>query len=177
MSVKRDQARLKRLGDAPLTYPEVGATAGTLPAGYHHVRRCEVIGQGPDAFAEAADVLMSWQMHSRAGLRVIASAPRAAPDVVVLMQLGVAGRGLVVPCRVVYVVAEERRIGFAYGTLPGHPECGEESFVIELLDDDRVRVQIIAFSQSARWFTRLGGPISRRAQAFMTDRYIGALRS
>ena len=177
LSVKRDQARLKRLGDAPLTYPEVGATAGTQPAGYHHVRRCEVIGQGPDAFAEAADVLMSWQMHSRAGLRVIASAPRAAPDIVVLMQLGVAGRGLVVPCRVVYVVAEERRIGFAYGTLPGHPECGEESFVIELLDDDRVRVQIIAFSQSARWFTRLGGPISRRAQAFMTDRYIGALRS
>jgi uncharacterized protein (UPF0548 family) len=161
----------------PLTYAEVGATAGTLPAGYHHVRRSEIIGHRHAVFADAAHALMTWQVHSRAGLGVTASAPRAAPDVVVLMQLGVAGRGLVIPCRVVYVVAEERRIGFAYGTLPGHPERGEESFVIELLDDDRVRVQIIAFSQSARWFTRLAGPMSRRVQAVMTNRYIRALRA
>jgi uncharacterized protein (UPF0548 family) len=93
------------------------------------------------------------------------------------MRLGVAGRGLVIPCRVVYEVAEDRRIGFAYGTLRGHPERGEESFVIELLDDDSVRVQIVAFSQPARWFTRLAGPISQRAQALMTDRYIRALRA
>jgi uncharacterized protein (UPF0548 family) len=31
-----------------------------------------------------------------------------------------------VPCRVVYVVDEPRRAGFAYGTLPGHPEIGGE---------------------------------------------------
>ncbi len=120
---------------------------------------------------------MSWQMHSRAGLQVVPSAPRAARDVVALMRFGVAGRGLVIPCRVVYEVAEERRIGFAYGTLPGHPERGEESFVIELFDDERVRLQISAFSTPARWFTRLGGPASRRAQALMTDRYIRALRA
>ena len=174
---ERDRARLDRLSGEPLTYPEVGATAGTLPTGYHHVRRSEVIGHGLQAFADATDALMTWQMHSRAGLRVIPSAPRAARDVVVLMRLGIAGRGLVVPCRVVYEIAEERRIGFAYGTLPGHPERGEESFAIELLDDDRVRAQIVAFSQSARWFTGLAGPIARRAQAMMTDRYIHALRA
>jgi hypothetical protein len=37
------------------------------------------------------------------------------------------------------------RLGLAYGTLPGHPERGEESFVIELLDDGQVRVHIVAF--------------------------------
>jgi uncharacterized protein (UPF0548 family) len=31
-----------------------------------------------------------------------------------------------VPCRVVYVLDEPERRGFAYGTLPGHPESGEE---------------------------------------------------
>jgi uncharacterized protein (UPF0548 family) len=173
----RDRDRLERLVDAPLTYSEVGATAGTLPAGYHHVQRSEVIGRGSSFFTDAADALMSWQMHTRAGLQVIPSASRATIDVVVLMRLGVAGRGLVIPCRVVYEIAEDRRIGFAYGTLPGHPERGEESFVIEFLEDDSVRLQIIAFSQPARWFTRLAAPVSRSAQAFMTDRYIRALRS
>lgn len=107
----------------------------------------------------------------------MASACRVARDVVVLMRLGIAGLGLVIPCRVVYEIAEERRTGFAYGTLPGHPERGEESFVIELLDDDLVRVHIIAFSQPARWFTRMAEPIARQAQALMTDRYARALRS
>jgi uncharacterized protein (UPF0548 family) len=173
---KRDRVRLDRLKAEPLTYSEVGATAGTLPAGYHHVRRSEIIGHGHAVFTGAADALMTWQMHSRAGLRVVPSAPRAAVDVVVLITLGIAGRGVVIPCRVVYEIAEERRVGLAYGTLPGHPERGEESFVIELLDDGQVRVHIVAFSQSARWFTRLAGPISPRAQAVMTERYIRALR-
>ena len=172
----RDHVLLERVKSEPLTYSEVGATAGILPTGYHHVRRSEIIGHGRAFFADAADALTSWHMHSRAGLRVIPSAPRAARDVVVVMRLGIAGRGFIIPCRVVYEVVEERRVGFAYGTLPGHPERGEESFVIELLDDAAVRVQIVAFSQSARWFTRLAGPIARRAQAIMTDRYIHALR-
>ena len=33
------------------------------------------------------------------------------------------------PCRVVYVIDEPDIRGFAYGTLPGHPESGEERFV------------------------------------------------
>jgi len=107
---------------------------------------------------------------------VVASQSRAAPDVVVLMRLGLGPFGISVPCRVVYEVAEPRRIGFAYGTLPGHPESGEECFVVELLDDGQVRLEITAFSRPARWFTKLGGRLGRRAQAMMTDRYVRALR-
>jgi uncharacterized protein (UPF0548 family) len=33
-------------------------------------------------------------------------------------------------CRVIYTITAPRRKGFAYGTLPGHPECGEEAFTI-----------------------------------------------
>lgn len=40
------------------------------------------------------------------------------------------------PCQVVYVLDEPDRQGFAYGTLPGQPESGEEAFVIERADDD-----------------------------------------
>jgi uncharacterized protein (UPF0548 family) len=175
--VSRDRDRLERLIGESLTYSEVGATAGNLPAGYHHVRRSEIIGNGSAFFADASETLMSWQMHSRAGLHVVASAPRAVRGVVVLMRLGIGGVGVAIPCRVVYEIAEERRIGFAYGTLPGHPERGEESFVVELFDDDQVRLQIVAFSEPARWFTQVAGPISRRGQALMTDRYIRALHA
>ncbi|MDQ1486161.1 MAG: hypothetical protein QOJ62_1854 [Actinomycetota bacterium] len=119
---------------------------------------------------------MSWQMHRRAGLRVVASVPRATPDAVVLMRLGVGPFAIRVPCRVVYTVDEERRIGFAYGTLAGHPESGEEAFVVELLPDDGVMLTITAFSRPARWYARLGGPIARRAQGLMTGRYVSAMR-
>ena len=38
-----------------LTYAEVGATRGALPAGYQHVRRSAPIGHGRARFEEAAD--------------------------------------------------------------------------------------------------------------------------
>lgn len=184
--LSRDLRSLERLRDESFTYPDVGATASAStsasasasasPAGYRHVQRSEVIGHGAASFVSTGDALMSWQMHRRAGLHVTASAARAEADAVVVMRLGVRGLGVVVPCRVVYVVNEERRIGFAYGTLPGHPESGEEAFVIELLDEDEVRLRISAFSRPGRWFTKLGGPVGRRAQALMTDRYVRALR-
>lgn len=177
--VNRDAPLLRRFLDAPFTYPDVGATALARhdePVGYHHVQSSEVIGHGSAEFSTASEALMSWQMHRRAGLHVTASSPRAEPDAVLVMRLGVGSLGLVVPCRVVYVVNDKRRTGFAYGTLPGHPESGEEAFVVELLDDQRVQLQITAFSRPARWFSKFGGPASRRAQAMFTDRYVHALR-
>jgi uncharacterized protein (UPF0548 family) len=175
--VGRDARWLQRLGDEPFTYPDIGATASTMPAGYHHVRRSELIGRGTTCFGQATEALMSWEMHRRAGLYVTSFAIRAAPGAVVGMRLGIGGFGIAIPCRVVYEVADERRIGFAYGTLPGHPESGEEAFIVELLSDERVELRITAFSRPARWFSRMGGPVTNRAQALMTDRYVRALRS
>jgi uncharacterized protein (UPF0548 family) len=175
--VDRDVRWLDRLRDEPFTYSEVGATASAMPAGYHHVRRLDVIGRGSSSFRSATDALMSWEMHRRAGLLVTTSAARAVPGAVAAMRLGLGGVGIRIPCRVVYEVADERRIGFAYGTLPGHPEIGEEAFIVEFLSDERVELRIKAFSRPARWFTRLGGPVTNRAQALMTNRYVQALRS
>ncbi len=80
------------------------------------------------------------------------------------------------PCRVVYVVDEPLRQGFAYGTLLGHPECGEESFVIEMdPDTGAVTARIIAFSRPVHWLVRLGGPLGRAAQSAMARRYLRAL--
>lgn len=75
----------------------------------------------------------------------------------------------------VLTVDEPAARGFAYGTLTGHPESGEESFVVRL-DEDVVRLDIVAFSRPARWYSRLGSPVVRVIQDRITDRYLAVLR-
>lgn len=155
--------------DRGFSYPEVGATREqALPDGYHHVThriRLDI------PFALAAETVLSWEMHRRCGLRPKASAPRAAEGVEVVCRFG----PLSVPCRVVWAVEGPKRAGFAYGTLPGHPECGEESFVVEVADDGSVWFEVRAFSRPGRWFTRLAGPLGRWVQQWMTRRYAKAV--
>ncbi|MFE1950591.1 DUF1990 family protein [Streptomyces sp. NPDC059524] len=80
-----------------------------------------------------------------------------------------------IPCRVVRVVREPDRIGFAYGTLAGHPECGEEAFLVTREPDGSVWFRIRAFSRPGRWYTRLAGPLARVVQLAVTRRYLRAL--
>lgn len=160
----------------PLTYDEVGATAWDLPAGYRHVRRSAVLGHGRERFQEAAQQLMTWQLHRRAGLRVAASEPVAVLGAEVTSAVGLGPLRIKAPCRVVAVIDESDRRGFAYGTLPGHPERGEESFTIGLEEDGTVVLDIVAFSRPAAWWARLGAPISRLVQDRVTTRYLRALR-
>lgn len=91
-----------RLRAAGLTYREAGATAGVLPPGYHHLRRGAMIGSGAAAFAGAAQALLTWQMHVRAGLRVAASSAIAEPGSVLLLGLGAGPARISAPCRVIY---------------------------------------------------------------------------
>jgi uncharacterized protein (UPF0548 family) len=97
-------------------------------------------------------------------MRVSAAAPEAEPGVAVTVGLGVGPLRLNAPCRVVWTLREPDRMGFAYGTLPGHPACGEEAFLVERLPDDSVWLTVTAFSRQVRWYTRAGGPLTRAAQ-------------
>ena len=156
----------------PLTYSEVGATAGTLPEGYHHVQKSAVIGRGRRRFEDAADAGMRWGMLRGAGLRVEATSEVAAMGSEVIVHLG----PVRAPCRVVYVVDEPDRRGFAYGTLPGHAESGEERFVVRYIAaTDEVCAEVVAFSRHATWWSRLGSPVTSMAQRVITDRYLRAL--
>ncbi len=168
-------ARERALNAEDLTYPDVGATLGRPPAGYHHLRRERRIGTGRAAFDRAAEAVLSWRVQTGAGLRVRASSPTAEVGTVLVSGIGVGPLRLAAPCRVVYVLDEPSRVGFGYGTLPGHPESGEESFVVELRPDDSVVLVVQAFSRHAAWFTRLAGPVGRLGQRLITERYLRAL--
>ena len=158
-----------------LSYPEVGASLGELPSGYRCFDRTRVIGRGEGDFRRAGQLLMTWQVHRRAGLEVVAAARvEEGEDVALTIPLGPVR--LRAACRVVATVDEPRRLGFAYGTLAGHPERGEQLFVVEWLPDDAVQLRVRAFSRPARWWSRLGGPVTRRTQDRYVDRYLDALR-
>ncbi len=47
------RTEVDQLAARPLTYPEVGGTAGELPRGYHALDRREVIGGGRVCFEAA----------------------------------------------------------------------------------------------------------------------------
>jgi uncharacterized protein (UPF0548 family) len=162
---------------ADLTYPEVGQTGGELPPGYRHIRRAAPIGRGAADFQRVSDQLFRWEMHRRAGLALVTADEQAELGADVLVGLRLGPLTFTAPCRIVRMVDEPRARGFAYGTLPGHPECGEEAFVVRLGDDDIVRMEITAFSKPARWFSRLGSPLARRVQSRITTRYLSALSS
>jgi uncharacterized protein (UPF0548 family) len=51
--------------------------------------------------------------------------PLVSPGTTARLTVKAFGIGFKAPVRVVYVVDEPTRRGFAYGTLPGHPESGE----------------------------------------------------
>ena len=75
-------------------------------------------------------------------------------------------------CRIVEVIDEPDRFGFSYGTLPHHPEEGEEMFAVRDNGDGSVTYRVAAFSRPAGIVTRLIGPLGRIIQRFMTRRYL-----
>lgn len=164
--------KLSDLAGLEFTYPEVGATAGDLPEGYHHLRAAGQIGSGRARFEAAAEALLHWGMQRGAGLRVQTSTTTAEVGTDVLGHLG----PMRVPCRVMYVVDEPDRRGFAYGTLPGHPESGEELFLVRRDPaTDAVYAEVTAFSRPAQWWSRLGRPVAQLAQRVVTQRYLRAI--
>jgi len=171
------RATVQQFTDAPFTYAEIGATrGGPLPTGYEVIERTHEVGSGRVAFDRAAAAVFRWDAQRGAGLRIRADGPASTVGTVVLMTAGLQRLGLDIPCRVVWVVDEPDRRGFAYGTLPGHPESGEESFVVILRPDGEVVYELTAFSRLATPLSRLGTPVSRRVQTLALDRYVAAVR-
>ena len=164
--------RLTDLAGLSLTYAAVGATATQMPDGYRQMRADRFIGTGRGRFEQAAQAVMSYGMLRGAGVRVQATSEVARPGTDVLGRLG----PFHAPCRVVYVIDEPDRRGFAYGSLPGHAVTGEELFAVRLDPaDDGVYAEVAAFSRPATWWARLGSPVLRLAQQVVTHRYLDAV--
>lgn len=167
-SVETLRRFLEAQKELPFTYEAVGATAGTPPAGYVVDRTRIKLGEGEAVFRSATAALRRWEQFNLGWVEAWPSdTPIQAGEVVAVM-----GRAIGVwwlnACRVVYVVDETgpiSKFGFAYGTLPGHVESGEERFLVEWdRGDGGVWYDILAFSRPNQFSARLGYPVVRRLQ-------------
>lgn len=157
-----------------LTYAAVGATAtSSWPVGYRHDRRSVELGPA-SAFGDAVERLRSWRPHLGAGITVGCDGP-IADGTHVAMAAPLPVGFVLATCRIVYVHDRPDEFAWAYGTLPVHPEEGEERFAV-IVRDGRTHFEIGAFSRPRHWLARAGGPLGRRLQVRATDAYVRAMR-
>lgn len=154
--------------DAPFSYPEVGQTRGAPPAGYIIDHNRIRLGEGAETFKRGVTALRAWQ-HFNLGWAAIVpeGTPVEVGNVVAVLPQSF-GLWSLNACRIVYVSDEPEglkgKFTFAYGTLAGHAECGEERFTIEWQQDDSVWYDLYAFSRPQHPLVRLGAPFGRLLQ-------------
>lgn len=165
--------RAQALQEEPLTYDGPGATkdAARVPRFFLPLEGSRRIGSGEACFRRASAAVLAWEAQRSAWIDIHASAAVVAEGVVADQRIG----PISAPCRVVYVLDEPRRKGFAYGTLPGHPERGEERFAVTWdPQTDEVRAEVSSVSlPAALWLLAL--PFLRVAQVFFVWRFLAGI--
>jgi uncharacterized protein (UPF0548 family) len=164
-----------RQADCELSYAEHGATDAAMPAGYQHDHWEADLGSFDDAtFDRLAAALARWQVQRGAGLTVY-PADAVRPGLTFAFCFRLSAVYVTAAARVVYVTSEPGRRGFAYGTLPQHPEQGEEAFHV-VRDGSRIVFRVTAFSRPGHPLVRLGAPMGRLIQLRMNKAYLLAMR-
>jgi uncharacterized protein (UPF0548 family) len=154
--------------ELPFSYAAVGATAGEPPTGFDVDHTRIKLGEGERVFQAARAALQRWEQFRLGWVEAWPSDTSIKPGEVVAVMGRAIGLWWLNSCRIAYVVDESGQIskfGFAYGTLPGHVESGEERFLVEWdRGDNSVFYDILAFSKPNNILTRLGYPLVRRLQ-------------
>ena len=118
---------LTAAGDAVLSYPHVGSTLrdGEVPGVPDRSFSIEVTG----SLAAATATLRRWAPHAGINARIVPDGAAMEAGTTLLVVAPFGPFEIAVPDRVVAIVDEPKRFGFAYGTLVGHVEAGEEAFL------------------------------------------------
>lgn len=162
-----------------LSYDAVGATApdesswGPTPSGYRRHESTVVLGHGDVLWTSASTEVLSWAVKARSGFDVPADRAEIGQDVTVVARLG--PFRVHEPVRVVGVVETPDRVGFAYGTRPGHPVSGEEAFVVHRSADGSVCLTLRSVTRAPRGRWRWVYPVALVLQHGYRRRYRRAL--
>jgi uncharacterized protein (UPF0548 family) len=168
-----------------LSYDAVGSTCvlearwALVPQGYRRFERTTYLGHGERFWQQTSTDLLSWAVKTRSGFRVVTGRGeelrvKQGQDRVLVASLG--PFALREPVRVVSVVDDPDRCGFAYGTRAGHPVSGEEAFIVHRTTDGDVWLTLRSLTRPAGGLWRLVYPAALVAQRFYRLRYSRALR-
>jgi uncharacterized protein (UPF0548 family) len=155
-------------------YPQVGMTrrdealnAADYP-GYALDRWRVKLGEGRETFDRAVAALRRWE-EFRLGWTELCFPDAPLEPTQTVGVLAHVGLWTLNACRIIYTIDEQNattRFGFAYGTLPGHVEMGEERFLLEWSPiDGAVWYEILAISKPRHLLARLAFPLARHLQA------------
>jgi uncharacterized protein (UPF0548 family) len=147
----------------------------SAPDGYRCDTWRRTVGSGDAAWERAKDGLRQWVAHTGVGGVVVEPNTALAAGETVVVALRTGPVWAVAPCRIVLVLDDAERYGFAYGTLPGHPARGEESFVVSRDLLGNVVFSVVAISQPAATLAKLGAPVARATQRRISAGYLDAL--
>lgn len=162
--------------DLQFSYPEVGATQLSPPAGYTVDHNRIRLGEGDETFKRAAAALKHWKQFDLGWVSVVPGEPPIKVGVTLAVQAQTFGLWSLNAVRIVYLISDAKRFGFAYGTLPDHVERGEERFLAEQLEDGSVWYDLYAFSRPQHTLARLGYPVSRNLQKRFARESLVAMR-
>jgi len=152
---------------------ELARGAYYIPGPWNVLWEARVIGRGQEAFRTARDRILTWQMHRAAGIRVQSDGD-AAVGRIAKLSIGIGPFLIPASCEVVAVVEGEQEAGFSYGTLEGHPERGEQAFLVMLRPDGMVVGSVASFSRPAPLVT-VGSAVLQRVQRIVAKRYVAAM--
>lgn len=147
------------------TEPAKASWTTTAP-GFRRHESTVLLGFGDAVWAHAGDEVLSWGIKRRSGFRVT-PATSVTEGSVYRITAGYGPFTVHEPVRVIAVVEEPERRGFAYGTLWGHPVSGEEAFIVHRNADGAVSLTLRSLTRAAsRGFWRHGFPALLLAQRF-----------
>ena len=159
------------------SYEDVGLSLSGSPVGYNvdHNRIC--IGKGEIDFLAAKDAIRSWKMFDFPWVELCWSDTPIDKGQAVAIVVNHFGFWSMSAARIVYLIDEASRFGFAYGTLAEHIESGEERFSVELdRETGDVCYDIFAFSKPNHVLAKLGYPISRMLQKRFAQDSLAAVK-
>ena len=160
-SAGRLAAYLAREAAISFSYGDPGVSRQGRLAGFDLDENAVTLGHGPAVFDAARAALLRWQQFPSGWTFIFPGDAPIVPGAVIAMTARVLGLWWPNSCRIVYTVDEPGRFGYAYGTLPGHVERGEELFLLEQAPDGMVTYHIRAVSRPRFWLARLGYPLVR----------------
>lgn len=168
-----------------LNYEPVGATRpgealwSETGGDFRRFERTVVIGRGDAEWQAAMQAVLRWEVKRRSGFEVTPGAgERAVEGGEYRITAALRPFAVHEPVRVVAVVDEPERCGFAYRTLPGHPVSGEEAFIVHRTPDGTVCFTLRSLTRPAPdgpW--RRLFPLLLIAQRIVRRRYLRALVS
>jgi uncharacterized protein (UPF0548 family) len=161
---RRIRAVLASQESSGFSYTEVGATRTGAPAGYQVHRERFALGSGPRAFERARQAVREWRMFEMGWLELCWPDASVVPGSTVAVVAYHLGFWSLHVARIVYVIDEPRKFGFAYGTLAEHAESGEEWFGVEQREDGSVWYEVLAFSREKHVLAKIGFPFTRWLQ-------------